>query len=184
MKTIDQFLSVDLEVAMQDASRHLVHTAVSLSTREEEEPTSSNLDSDLYIGEDESKCEPLSLTAGQDLRDLTAALQNCDHDKLPKTVDQLQHFVDDNLGVVSAVVKAAKSNALTLTVLNCAGVTLRQKSAEQSEQQRELQLAGLWQSNEDEKRYEDSKNSYLGSKFIEWCFCPRWSIVILRIEQV
>ena len=63
-------------------------------------------------------------------------------------------------------------------------VKLRQKSGKHTELQRELQMAGLWQSNEDAQRYEDSKNSYLGSKFIEWCFCKRLSFVILRIDQV
>lgn len=157
---------------MQDASRHLVHTAVSTVKRmadcDEPKTYNSRTGQPTFMEPDEAGCETLTMMVSKELANLSAAFQQCEDDKLPKTIDQLQEFVDEKLGVVPTIINAAKKNKLTLAMLESAGVQFRQKSKEHSNNWMELHSAGLWQSSEDAQRFEDSKNSYIGTKFIEW----------------
>ena len=86
-----------------------------------------------------------------------------------KTTADLQEFVDDKLGIVSKLVSSAVEDKLiTQIMLENAGVQIRSQCDDYSTVQMELQMMGMWDSKLDLKQYEDTKNSYIGSKFIEW----------------
>ena len=107
-----------------------------------------------------------------ELKELTDAFKQTPKDELPRTTTGLQEFVDKYVNVastVATVIDAALDDdkQLTQEVLESAGVMIR-PTQDLSRKEIELHMAGLWDRSLDVQQYEDTKNSYIGSKFILW----------------
>ena len=111
----------------------------------------------------------VDLTEGQ-LVEISERLKNCPSKERPKTSEELQKFIDKSTGVVKEAVETAidEDKHLTQRMLEAAGVIIRSPIQEITTHERRLRLQGLWHHSEDVVKYEDTKNSYLGSKFIQW----------------
>jgi len=101
---------------------------------------------------------------------MSKTLKRLPTDERPKTSEELQKFVDESTGVVSKAVDTAidDSKHLTQRMLEAAGVVIRSPIQEVTTEEMKLRHQGLWHHSEDIEKYEDTKNSYLGSKFIQW----------------
>ena len=106
----------------------------------------------------------------EQLREISDRLSLLPADERPKTSEELQKFVDKSTGVVSTAVDTAidENKHLTQRMLEAAGVLIRSPIQEITTEEMQLRHQGLWHHSEDMEKYEDTKNSYLGSKFIQW----------------
>lgn len=109
----------------------------------------------------------------EELQELTNAFKHCPKEELPCTTTALQEFVDKYVNTPSTVANVIEAaidddKQLTQEILENAGVMIR-PVPDASRKEIQLHMAGLWDSSLDMQQYEDTKNSYIGSKFILWC---------------